>query len=102
MPPQLDAHHCRFGAWHDHDGLARFGNLPGFQAIDPLHQRIHALAAELLALFQQGRQAEALQGCEALHTQTDALVAVLRGLTRPEVSSPAPHTPGTPISGHIE
>jgi len=98
MPPPMDAHQCRFGAWHDHDGLARLGELPGFQAIDPLHQQIHALAAELLSLFQQGRQAEALLGCAELHTQTNALVAILRGLTRLDATLPTPHTHSPPVS----
>jgi hypothetical protein len=98
MPPPMDAHQCRFGAWHDHDGLARLGELPDFQAIDPLHQQIHALAAELLSLFQQGRQAEALLGCAELHTQTDALVAILRGLTRLDAALPTPHTHSPPVS----
>jgi diguanylate cyclase (GGDEF)-like protein/PAS domain S-box-containing protein len=86
IPPPLDAHQCRFGAWHDHDGLAHFGNLPGFQQIAPIHQRIHILAAELLNLYQRGRQSEALLGCDELHALTDALVAILRELSRPDSS----------------
>jgi diguanylate cyclase (GGDEF)-like protein/PAS domain S-box-containing protein len=86
MPPPLDAHQCRFGAWHDLDGRSRFGDLPGFREIAPIHLQIHALAAELLTLFRQGRQSEALLGCEELHALTDALVAILRSLTRPSAT----------------
>jgi diguanylate cyclase (GGDEF)-like protein/PAS domain S-box-containing protein len=88
MPPSLDVHQCRFGVWHDLDGRARFGNHPGYQEIAPIHERIHVLAAQLLSLFQQGRQSEALQGCAELHTLTDALLAVLHTLTSPEEATP--------------
>ncbi len=45
--------HCRFGEWYAGHGLLRYGQLPEFQAIGPLHQRLHQLGSEVV----QGRLA---------------------------------------------
>jgi len=59
-PPPLDPHLCRFGHWLGGEGLAHHGDQPAYRAIELLHQEVHALAAELLALKAQGRTPEAL------------------------------------------
>ncbi len=76
--PPMDIHQCRFGQWLNADGLARFGKQPNFQVIDQLHRKVHALAAELCRLHEQGRQPEALAKLMELHGLRDALLEQLR------------------------
>lgn len=52
--PALDARHCRFGQWLAGDGLEHYGQHAKFHALREDHQRLHALATELVALHRQG------------------------------------------------
>ncbi len=47
-PPELDPHACRFGQWLDHAGPASLGGR-SVSRLHDLHERIHALGAELLS-----------------------------------------------------
>ena len=49
VAPPLNLHACRFGRWLDEEGRARYATSGRMEAIDALHQRIHALAIEILA-----------------------------------------------------
>jgi len=80
VPPPLDCHQCRFGKWLDREGLARYGGEPAFQAIEPLHQQVHRLAADLCQLAGQGRKPEALARVGELHDLRDALLQLLEAL----------------------
>lgn len=73
LPVPLDAEQCRFGRWHDHEGRARYGHLAAFQAIDPLHRRIHALAATLVDQCQRGEQPPRAE-INALRHASDGLI----------------------------
>jgi len=44
LPAGLDAHHCRFGRWYDHEGQQSYGKLPEFQAIAAVHEKLHDTA----------------------------------------------------------
>jgi diguanylate cyclase (GGDEF)-like protein len=50
----LDSTACGFGTWYSGNGLARYGHLPIFRRIGPMHEQVHALAHELCA--QSGSQ----------------------------------------------
>jgi diguanylate cyclase (GGDEF)-like protein/PAS domain S-box-containing protein len=45
-----DAYSCAFGRWYFSRGLRRYGHLEAFKSIDLLHQKTHALGAELAAM----------------------------------------------------
>lgn len=77
-----DSQHCRFGRWYHGSGAARYGSLPEFQAIDPLHERIHAFAEALLAQANAGDLEGARAGLRALHAMRDELLAHLDALMR--------------------
>ena len=57
-----DHHQCRFGGWLYSQGRSRYGNLPEFDVIEPLHIRVHQLGLEIVGHVEHGRreQAEAL------------------------------------------
>ncbi len=63
----LDHRQCNFGRWLHTAGRASYGARPAFQAVDALHQRMHALALELLEIRRRGRAPEALARLEELH-----------------------------------
>ena len=53
-----------------------------FQAIEPLHQRTHALAVQLCELQAQGRGPEALARLDELHSLRDAVLEQLKTLVQ--------------------
>lgn len=81
-PPPLNHHQCRFGMWLDADGLGRHAAQPAFHTIDPLHQQVHALAAELCELQAQGRSLEAQARVGELHVLRDSLLGQLNVLAK--------------------
>ena len=69
MPPELSGRHCRFGEWLDRGGREMlFGEITN-HPIDMLHQEVHRLGAELVALRQEGH-------CEEAVTRTSELLAL--------------------------
>ncbi|WP_295444032.1 EAL domain-containing protein [uncultured Thiodictyon sp.] len=77
-PPPLDDQQCAFGLWLDTDGRSRQGARPAFQAIDALHQRVHALAVALCDLRAQCRNSQALAGLAELRGLRDAVLEQLK------------------------
>ena len=87
--PALDINQCRLGAWLrsealvDGVALPRRGGLLGFRNIDDLHQKIHALALEILSLSGEGRKAEAMDRISELHELRDDLFDKVSNLLQP-------------------
>lgn len=79
---ELEAHRCRFGRWHQGSGVTRYGYLPEFKAIAPIHEHIHVVAAELVGLVQTGKRKAARARISELYTLHDRLLDVLDALTR--------------------
>jgi diguanylate cyclase (GGDEF)-like protein len=79
-PPSLDHRQCRFGLWLHGELLAGRRALPVLQAIEPLHQEVHALAVALLHLKSLGRTPEALARLGELHSLRDTLLERLEML----------------------
>ena len=76
----LDPHHCRFGHWYDGQGQQRFGDLPQFQAIASVHQRMHALGTEIVRLHAAGDVDPVADLCAALLSHKDQLLKLLDDL----------------------
>ena len=77
-PMQLDHHGCRFGTWLDGVSTARHELQPAIKAIEPLHLKMHELAAELFALHDQNRTADALARVGELNALLSALLEQLK------------------------
>jgi EAL domain-containing protein (putative c-di-GMP-specific phosphodiesterase class I) len=84
--PVLDLNQCRFGIWLRGEALVDGvvlpgrGGLLGFRNIDALHQKIHALADQVLSLGVNGRKAEAMARIDELHALRDDLFDKLDNL----------------------
>ena len=75
-----DLHQCGFGHWFDGPGQQRYGDMPEFQAIRPMHLQVHALGEEILQLHADG-QIEAAAGlCAELLACKDQLLDLLKAL----------------------
>ncbi|MBN9423591.1 MAG: hypothetical protein BGO63_11840 [Candidatus Accumulibacter sp. 66-26] len=79
-PPPLAVDECRFGIWYHGDGQRRYGHLPEFIAIAPVHEAVHAIGRELLALRAADRVAQARARMGELHAARDALITHLHAL----------------------
>ena len=80
--PTLDERRCRFGVWLESEGLARYGDHPGFAAATALHAQAHAVAAQLCALRSGGRGAESLARLGELHQARDVLLEQVKRLAQ--------------------
>ncbi len=78
IPPSLDHKQCRFGAWLDAEALAQDGDLTFNLAIEPIHQRVHALAAELLQQHALNDAADTQSRFAELDALRDKLLAQLK------------------------
>jgi diguanylate cyclase (GGDEF)-like protein len=78
VPP--DDRQCRFGRWLEGEAGSRLWAQPEFSALEALHPRLQALAAELLELHSAGRGDEARARLPELHALRDALLQALNEL----------------------
>ncbi|HEY6896696.1 MAG TPA: EAL domain-containing protein [Rhodocyclaceae bacterium] len=58
-PPPLDVHECRLGRWYYGPGHERYQASPRFISLGPLHEDVHRVGSELLALSRQNPAAAA-------------------------------------------
>ena len=70
-----DSAHCRFGHWYRSSGTARYGQFSEFQAIDPLHETVHVIAAGILGLARDGQVEAARNRLHELYATSDQLLA---------------------------
>lgn len=78
--PALDATGCPFAGWLHGDGVRRYGEHPRFATICDLHDEIHALAPQVLALRVGGEDNRAHLRLDELYRLRDTLVTQLKGL----------------------
>ncbi len=76
--PKVDHHLCRFGSWLDSEASAGRGERPGFQAVNTLHQKLHAHANGILELQGEDGAAAANARLGELHTLRDGLLEKLQ------------------------
>lgn len=86
-PPPLDCHQCRFGQWVDTEGKARHGQQPAFLQLEAMHQEVHAMAATLCKLDEQGCNSEALLRLSELHGLQECLLGQLTTLLETQAST---------------
>lgn len=75
-----DESKCRFGAWYHSDGLKRYGHLLSFEAIDPVHRRLHAVGDDIIQLYKGHHKQDAKEKCAELYEIEKTLLAMLDDL----------------------
>ncbi len=75
-----DHHHCRFGKWYYTEGVAQYGHLETFRAIEEPHGEVHRIAKEAVTLFNSGRKQEAERLIDDLDTPTEEVLELLEKL----------------------
>jgi diguanylate cyclase (GGDEF)-like protein/PAS domain S-box-containing protein len=76
----VDPHRCRFGQWYDGPGHERYGRLPEFAAIDPVHQEVHRLGHGITELMASGNVDEARVLVGRLLANKDRILELLLSL----------------------
>jgi len=71
---------CRFGRWYHGSGQIRYGTLPEFKVIDPVHQQVHELGGELHNLLRAGHADAARKRLPELFALRDELLDRLHTL----------------------
>jgi methyl-accepting chemotaxis protein len=80
-PTKLPDHHtCRFGKWYDKDGLWIAGKMPSYGAIGSPHERIHALAKEVVAAHNIGNRERAQQLYSELEAVSGTIITLIERL----------------------
>jgi diguanylate cyclase (GGDEF)-like protein/PAS domain S-box-containing protein len=80
LAPGTDRRECRLGGWLFAEALAGRSDRAGLKEIDALHQQVHNLAEEIIALKTDGRGAAAMVGLEELRALRDELLEKLQSL----------------------
>ncbi|GAB6041872.1 EAL domain-containing protein [Endothiovibrio diazotrophicus] len=80
LPPPLNRRQCRFGRWYHGNGHSRYGHLPGYAVLGQAHERVHGLAAELLALAAAGDRDGARGRCDELYALRGRFLVALEQL----------------------
>lgn len=78
--PILYHQQCRFGRWHGSTGQKLYAELPEFQRLGPIHERIHYLVLDLIRLKQSGQVGAARQRLPELATMRDELLSHVQQL----------------------
>lgn len=77
-----DHHRCRFGGWYYTLGRTRYGNLPEFGDIEPIHVQVHQIGLEIVRLMEAGHTAEASALLPELYRLRDHILDRLAILQR--------------------
>jgi diguanylate cyclase (GGDEF)-like protein/PAS domain S-box-containing protein len=80
VPLFLDERLCRFGSWYQHEGRMRYGNLPEFLDIEPLHRQVHEMSTRLLEAANENRHTESLDQLDELNAASNQLIDALHKL----------------------
>ncbi len=83
-----DHHQCRFGQWYDHQGLERYGHLPTFRELAPIHKVVHKLGPEIVRLHARGETAQARALAMELLDTRDSILEHLDDLQRSVAREP--------------
>lgn len=76
--PPMDADLCRFGIWHEKVCKTIYGKNTWFEQVGIIHEDIHELGGELLAIFSLGQKTETLARLSELYVLSHALIEKLR------------------------
>jgi EAL domain-containing protein (putative c-di-GMP-specific phosphodiesterase class I) len=82
-PPSLDASQCRIAAWLSVEKQSARRTFAAIQAIDLLHQQIHALAEEIFLSQSEGRNSVGLARLRELTRLHDKCLTRLKSFMRP-------------------
>jgi EAL domain-containing protein (putative c-di-GMP-specific phosphodiesterase class I) len=93
----MNHHSCRFGHWYYGHGTIRYGHLPEFKALEPIHQDVHSLGPEIVGLRARGEANQARREFRRLLLLKDRILEHLTALQRAVADRGAQHdgAPGT-------
>lgn len=78
--PQLDEHLCRFGLWQYELGFKRYGHLPEFAEITPLHSEVHKKGRNMIKYLTEHHVEGAKLEMQKLFGLRDQLIAKMEAL----------------------
>lgn len=94
----VDHRSCRFGHWYYGHGTIRYGHLPEFKALEPIHHEVHRIGPEIVALRSERGAEQARQRFRDLLVLKDKILLHLTALQR-AVADRSIMTDGQPSAG---
>jgi hypothetical protein len=73
---------CRFGHWYYSHGRLRYGHMPEYAEVEPIHDEVHRLGPEIVRLYNSGEIEAARAHVPDLLRLQDAIIARLATLQR--------------------
>jgi diguanylate cyclase (GGDEF)-like protein/PAS domain S-box-containing protein len=86
-----DHHSCRFGHWYYGHGTIRYGHLPEFKALEPIHQDVHRLGPDIVKLRTDQGTGPARQRFRDLLILKDEILVHLTALQHAVADRSCPH-----------
>jgi len=74
--------HCMLGQWLYSTGLENYGGYQEMQALEPEHERLHAVIREIVVLKNSGESEQAESRFNEIETLSEQIMALLKGLER--------------------
>jgi len=87
-----DHHRCRLGQWVETRGSQRYGHLPAFVELQPVHEEVHRCGAQLVSAVAAGEHERAHRLGERLRELQTQVLTLLARLQR-EVAQRTPEVP---------
>jgi hypothetical protein len=72
-----DHHQCRFGHWYYGHGMAHYGHLTEFKAIESVHQKVHQFGMAIIRLRDAGQLDQTHATCGELLAMKDRILKLL-------------------------
>ena len=72
--------HCVLGKWYYGEGMAQYGQLPEMGEIEPPHEELHKLIADIIAHKERGEMAEAERLYKRIEPLSARIVSLLDAL----------------------
>ncbi len=95
---QHSVQRCRFGAWLEGEGAARYADHAAFPEVERLHDAVHDLVEALGEQKRAGNREAVLDGTKALRALSESLLAALRMLINEPLTDVGQGTGGTALT----
>ncbi len=101
-PPPVDKHSCRFCQWRSNEALLWYAYTSQFQEITAMHDQLHLMSEESIALHGRGESAELAQRMDAMQALSDSFVEAIYRVIRENAVEKTKDGQGAPCTNGVK